>query len=395
MSAIYNVLANNLDPFQLRAASDPTTEVLTLACAGSGKSRTLAFRIARLVAEGESPDSIVAFTFTEKAAESIKLRVAQALTAVGLSPTVLGAMYIGTIHSYCQNVLGEMDAIYRQFDVLDDNRLKLYLISRYATLGLGRLRASRNARYFDTIKQVSNAWSIINDEMLPFQDVTINDLELGNTIQALWERLNRDQFIDFSLMIRLVAEALQNQNLDARRAVSRLCHLMVDEYQDVNPAQEVLIRELHALSQTLFVVGDDDQSIYGWRGADVTNILTFQQRYPECSVHRLSTNYRSTQAIVESSDTFVAAELGPRRITKNPVAQSSPLPRDFRNLWFQARDDEANWVVARIQSLLGTEYQEKNGVVRGLTPGDFAVLMRSTRSAEGGDFRGMRLLHND
>ena len=130
MPTIDEVLQDNLAPDQLNAASDTSAEVLTLACAGSGKSRTLAFRIARLVAQGVSPDSIVAFTFTEKAAESIKLRVSQALTAAGLSPTVLGAMYIGTIHSYCQNILGEMDATYRQFDVLDDNRLKLYLISR-------------------------------------------------------------------------------------------------------------------------------------------------------------------------------------------------------------------------------------------------------------------------
>lgn len=383
MPTIHEILKSNLSSEQLDAASDIGTEVLTLACAGSGKSRTLAFRIARLVAQGESPDSIVAFTFTEKAAESIKLRVSQALTAAGLSPTVLGAMYIGTIHSYCQNVLGEMDAIYRQYDVLDDNRLKLYLISRYSQLGLAQLRNSRNARYFDTIRQVSDAWSIINDEMLQFQDVTAHDHELGTVLETLWQRLIDDQFIDFSLMIRLVVEALQDHNPAAQRAVSKLRHLMVDEYQDVNPAQERLINELHTLSNTLFVVGDDDQSIYGWRGADVTNILTFEQRYPNCSVHNISTNYRSTGAIVETSDAFVATELGPRRITKNPIADASHSPRDFRNLWFNTRDDEANWVVSRIQTLLGTEYREKDGSVRGLTPGDFAILMRSTRSAEG------------
>lgn len=383
MPTIDEVLQNNLAPAQLLAASDPTREVLTLACAGSGKSRTLAFRIARLVAEGESPDSIVAFTFTEKAAESIKLRVAQALAAAGLSPTILGAMYIGTIHSYCQNVLGEMDATYRQFDVLDTNRLKLYMISRYSELRLGQLRVSKRARYFDTIKQISDSWSIINDEMLRLEDVTAIDPELGTALETLWQQLQRDQFIDFSLMIRLVADALQNDNPAAQRAISRLRHLMVDEYQDVNPVQEILIRRLHDRSETLFVVGDDDQSIYGWRGADVTNILTFQQRYPNCSVHNVSTNYRSTQVIVDVSDAFVAAELGPRRNTKNPVSDASPSPRDFRNLWFDTRDDEGDWVIGRIQRLLGTEYQEKNGVIRGLTPGDFAILMRSTRSAEG------------
>lgn len=392
MPTIEQVLRSNLAPDQFNAATDSAREVLTLACAGSGKSRTLAFRIARLIAEKVEPDSIVAFTFTEKAAESIKLRVSQALTAAGIAPTVLGAMYIGTIHSYCQNVLGEIDATYRQFDVLDDNRLKLYLISRFSRLGLRDLQErqfprrpnERQRGYFKTIKEVSDAWATVNNEMLQFQAVTAEDALLGTVLEVLGTHLARDQFIDFSLMIRLVAEALQIQNPAAQRAVSRLRHLMVDEYQDVNPAQEVLIGELHRLSDTLFVVGDDDQSIYGWRGADVANILTFQQRYPNCSTYTLSTNYRSTQAIVETSDRFIAAMLGPSRITKNPIADSTPCPRDFRNLWFDARDEEAEWVVSRIQALLGTEYQEKR-TVRGLTPGDFAILMRSTRSSEGRD----------
>ncbi len=384
MPTIEEVLQEALADDQYDAAIDPANEVLTLACAGSGKSRTLAFRIARLIAQGIPPDSIVAFTFTEKAADSIKLRVAQALTAAGMPPTVLGAMYIGTIHSYCQNVLGEMDARYRQFDVLDENRLKLYLISRFNRLGLQQIQSSRNAKYFETIKHVANAWTIANDELIQLATITATNPLLGGILETLGNWLNQEEFIDFSLMIRLVADALQNRDPAAQRAVSKLRHLMVDEYQDVNAAQELLIQELHRLSETLFVVGDDDQSIYGFRGADVTNILTFQDRYPGCSVHTLSTNYRSTQAIVETSDHFIAAELGPQRITKNPIADSSPSPRDFRKLWFDTRDDEAEWVVSRIQALLGTAYQEKSGIARGLTPGDFAILMRSTRGKEGG-----------
>lgn len=149
--SIDQILRSDLTPEQYAAAVDPVREVLCLACAGSGKSRTLAYRIARLLAQGEAPEGIVAFTFTEKAAESIKRRVSQALAVAGLEPTVLGAMYIGTIHAYCQRVLGDMDATYRQFDVLDENRLKLYLISRYYTLGLHSFRArARGNSYFDT-----------------------------------------------------------------------------------------------------------------------------------------------------------------------------------------------------------------------------------------------------
>ncbi|HOV78091.1 MAG TPA: UvrD-helicase domain-containing protein, partial [Sedimentisphaerales bacterium] len=175
--SIDQVLRNELTPQQYDAAVDTAREVLCLACAGSGKSRTLAYRIARLLAQNEPPEGIVAFTFTEKAAESIKRRVSQALTTAGLDPTVMGAMYIGTIHSYCQHVLGDMDATYRQYDVIDENRLKLYMISRYYQLGLRNFerRVRRRYKYFETVKQVSNAWKTANDELLDFNTVAIED----------------------------------------------------------------------------------------------------------------------------------------------------------------------------------------------------------------------------
>jgi DNA helicase-2/ATP-dependent DNA helicase PcrA len=383
MSGIEDVLAERLTEAQRRAAADPAKEVLALACAGSGKSRTLAFRIARLVAEGEDPRGIVAFTFTEKAAESIKFQVATALRAVGIDPTVLGAMFVGTIHSYCKDLLAVMDATYRQFDVLDENRLKLYLISRYPQLGLGRLRNARGARYFQTIEEVADAWMIANDELIEFADVTREDAELGAVLQELARSLQRDQFIDFSLMIRRVVDALMAGDPSAERALESLTHLMVDEYQDVNASQERLIRELHDRSSTLFVVGDDDQGIYGWRGADVSNIIGFDTRHAGCSSHELSHNFRSTEAIVQSADAFVAAELGATRIAKTPTAETPPGPRDLRVLWLRDRASEAAWVARRIEALLGTEYVERDGTKRGLTPADFAILMRSTRMEEG------------
>lgn len=354
-----------------------------MACAGSGKSRTLAFRVARLVAQGESPDGVVAFTFTEKAADTIKRRVATALAAVGVEPAILGAMYIGTIHSYCNNVLLQMDARYRQFDVLDENRLKLYLISRYPQLGLHRLGRARGARYFEVVRQVSDAWKTLNDEMIAIADVAVHDPLLGEVLHRLSERMNVDHFMDFSLMVRRVAEALENNEAGTLRATQSLRHLMVDEYQDVNPAQEALIRQLRLRTASLVVVGDDDQAIYAWRGADVSNILEFQNRYPACSPHTLSHNFRSTPAIVQAADAFIAMELGPARMTKNPYGDVPAGSRDFRKLWFPTREEEAEWVAARIEALLGTAYVEReDGSVRGLTPGDFAILMRSTRAQE-------------
>ena len=386
MPNIDEVLAQNLTrPNQYDAALDDTAEILALACAGSGKSRTLAYRIARLIAQGVDPKGVVAFTFTEKAAESIKLRVASALKALAIPETVLGAMYIGTIHGYCQILLGAMDARYRQFDVLDENRLKLYLISRYPQLGLHHLRTrnGQQIRYFEVIRHVSDAWKILNDEMLDIQSVVQQDAPVGEVLQSLRDRLNQDQYIDFSMMIRLVAEALQAGTPQARQAVGNLRHLIVDEYQDVNTAQEALISQLHALGASLFVVGDDDQAIYSWRGADVQTSSTSSSgsRVPQDT--DLPKNFRSTPSIVAAADSFIAAELGARRLTKNPQADPPTGPDDFRKLWFQTRDEEANWVADRISALLGTLYQEKDGTVRGLTPADFAILMRSTRQPEG------------
>ena len=377
------ILRSELTDEQRAAAMDPTREVLCLACAGSGKSRTLAYRIARLLADGESAEGIVAFTFTEKAAETIKRRVAQALTRVGINPDIMGALYIGTIHSYCQHILGEIDAVYRQFDVLDENRLKLYLMSRYGRIGISAVRQrARGNSYFDAIRRVSDAWKVLNDEMLHIEDVATHDQQLGEVLSGLRDSLRGDQFIDFSLMIRNVVDALARGDESALSAITVLRHLMVDEYQDVSPSQEQLIRLLHDHSDTLFVVGDDDQSIYAWRGADVSNILSFQSRYPSATRHTLSENFRSTSAIVQVSDALAAAELGPSRITKNPRAAADRSPRDLRVLWFNTRPLEADWVATRIEALLGTSYEEPDKSIRGLTLADFAILMRSTREPE-------------
>lgn len=378
------VLEQNLTEDQRLTVLDDHRDILCLACAGSGKSRTLAFRIAYLVANGCPADSIVAFTFTDKAAESIKRRVSEALSKFELPQTLVGAMYIGTIHSYCQYLLGSVDAQYRQFEVLDENGLKLYLLSRYYTLGLNDIQEERGSRMFETIREVSNAWCTSNDEALSYSDIKNEDETLGNLLERIHIGLDHDQYIDFSLMIRLAVEEMERDSPAINQVLNGVRHILVDEYQDINPMQERLIRQLRNRTDSLMVVGDDDQSIYAWRGADVNNILSFQERYPESSIHILSTNFRSTAAIVGTSDQFIQQELSTARYTKNPSAHRDGNIQDFRSLWFDTRDAEASWVAQRIHDLLGTKYTEYNadGTIReerGLTPADFAVLFRSIK----------------
>lgn len=345
--------------------------------------------MARLILGGAKAESIVAFTFTEKAAESIKRRVAAALEENGLSVNLLGRMFIGTIHSFCQELLGRSDADYRQYDVLDPNRLTLYMMSRYGDLALDPLRdihravsSGGRAGYFKTIQEVQRAHSVLIDERVPLTLLAEHDEPLAEAIERLRSRLERDKFIDFPTMQRTAVDLLAAGNAGVMEAVSEIRYLLVDEYQDVSPVQEELVDLLDRQLTALFVVGDDDQSIYAWRGADVSRILTFTQRHPGCRQHVLTKNFRSTRAIVQASANFARAQLGAMRLAKEPEAETDHSPREFGAFFFDERASEAEWVVARIASLLGTLITERDGSARGLTPADFAILMRSTGTPE-------------
>ena len=161
---IEQILQANLTEEQYKAVVDTNKNILCLACAGSGKSRTLAYKIAYLVSQGANPESIVAFTFTEKAAESIKRRVAEALHKFGYPENYIGAMFIGTIDSFCQKLLGNIDATYRQYDILDENGLILFVMSRYRKLGL-----ATGTGYFNRIKEITSAWQTANNENIALE----------------------------------------------------------------------------------------------------------------------------------------------------------------------------------------------------------------------------------
>jgi DNA helicase-2/ATP-dependent DNA helicase PcrA len=239
-------------------------------------------------------------------------------------------------------------------------------------------------QYFQTIKAVADAWNQLNNEVLNIEDIILLDSTLGIVLENLRNLLVRDQFIDYSLMIRLVIEALEEDSTNTQNAIDHLRHIMVDEYQDTYPLQDHLFRLLHDRTNTLFVVGDDDQAIYGWNGADVSNIMDFPTRYTQCSHHELSTNFRSTNIIVNSSSQFISRQLGPQRMSKNPQSfpNNDSKPNQVGKFLFLTREDEANWVAERIEYLIGKSYEEKDGTIRGLTHGDFAILMKSTLSNE-------------
>lgn len=380
-----DILRANLTDEQYETVVDESRHILCLACAGSGKSRTLAYKIAFLLSKGEAPESIVAFTFTEKAAESIKRRVAEALRKFSLPENYIGAMFIGTLDSFCQKLLGNIDANYRQFDILDQNGLFLFVLSRFYQLGL---RHQGGVWSFNTIKDLTAAWQTINNENLSLDDVAHYNPDLHGKLINMSDRLLHDGYMDFSYAIRLAVNELKKIKSRENSYIEKYKFLLVDEYQDINPIQEEFIKTFAGFLDMLLVVGDDDQAIYGWRGANVQNILTFKDRYKDASEHKLLVNFRSTKAIVNTANRFVQSTLSFERLPKLIEYHSDGNVQDLRNLWFEHRDEEAAWIARRIQSLLGTTYIEYNpdGTEkrrRGLTYSDFAILLRAIRNSNG------------
>ena len=243
-------------------------------------------------------------------------------------------------------MLVRVDARYRQFDVLDQNGLHLFLISRYPALGIQQFHG-REPRFFPKITALADAWANLHDEGLDLEAVESHDPDLGEALSRLRTLLDQSNYIDFSSMSRLIVDRLRAGDPRTLTAVSDIRHLLVDEYQDTNPLQEQLIRAIKSRCETLTVVGDDDQSIYGWRGADVRNILGFSDRNSGASRHTLAHNFRSTPLIVRAADDFVRAEIGANRLTKSPTADPGQGPHQLGVFGFEDRRPRLNgWPAA-------------------------------------------------
>lgn len=382
---INDILKDNLTEDQYNAVVDSSKHILCLACAGSGKSRTLAYKIAYLIAGGAAPESIIAFTFTEKAAESIKRRVAEALRKLELPENYIGAMFIGTLDAFCQKLLGDIDAKYRQYDILDRNGLILFIMSRFRQIGL----QYGQKKYFNQIiLPLADAWQTMNNEGIELNEIQQYNSELYTHLRNLGAALDYAGYMDFSFAIRLGVQELKKITNKSNSQIAKYEYLFVDEYQDINPIQEEFICTLSKHLSMLFVVGDDDQSIYGWRGANVENILSFSERYESVATHRLLVNFRSTNAIVCGANDFIRRENGLVRLNKDVIAHSNGNIQDLRKLWFANRQEEAEWVAQRIESLLGTKYVEGKNPdgserCRGLAYSDFAILIRSIHNSNG------------
>jgi len=358
------VTALTLSPSQQAVVDLRGSDLQVIACAGSGKTESISRRVAALIAEGAEPASIVAFTFTERAAEELKERITHRVAermGNGFRDR-LGPMFVGTIHSYCFRVLQEYVPQYGNYDVLDEHRHAGFLSREHQRLGLSKLKAKHWAPIRDFMRTVD----VISNERISAS--MLAGTPIGECYQNYRRALDRYHFLTFGLQIACALEALEKPEVFAR-VRGPLRYLLVDEYQDINPAQERLIALLSAPPVQLTVVGDDDQSIYQWRGSDVRNILTFRQRRPSCATVQLDTNRRSRPEIVFKANAF--AQSIPERLLKEMRAVRDPGPNQVVD-WMAGTDEgEAERIVDTIIRLRALGYAYR----------DIAVLFRSVRTS--------------
>ena len=286
-----------------RARDHDGTHIQIIASAGSGKTETVSQRVARLVADGVEPSEIVAFTFTTRAADELKVRIRERVLhfAGEQAADKLGNMYVGTIHGYCFQMLSKHVSRYESFEVADENQFAAFVlryanklqVKRFAETGKGTY--SGIARFIENVQVVEN--ELLSHDILPE--------EFAESLKTLYELLEEHRILTYGLQISKAVEVLEDPGTRSL-VTGSLRHLIVDEYQDVNPAQERLI-QLLALpigQANLVVVGDDDQAIYQWRGSSIENIVTFSQRYKNVATFELLTNRRSRPGIVKLADAF-------------------------------------------------------------------------------------------
>jgi DNA helicase-2/ATP-dependent DNA helicase PcrA len=350
-----------LNKDQLSAVTRVEGPLLILAGAGSGKTRVITYRIAHMIEDLKiSPYSILAITFTNKAAKEMKERVS------ALIGDRAKDMWISTFHSLCVRILRrDIERIgYNRSFVIYDTQDQLSLIKEcIKECGLRE----------DSFKpsSVLSAISGAKDKLLnpkAFEARYFNDFRLSkiSKVYDLYQRkLKSNNALDFDDLIFKTVELLKTDEFVRDFYQRKFQYVMVDEYQDTNHAQYVLINLLSEMHKNLCVVGDDDQSIYGWRGADIANILDFEKDYKDAFVVKLEQNYRSTEVILDGANSVIKRNLG----------------RKNKKLWTQLKEgekiklhkaydekDEANFIAREIKK----RQEEEDRNLR-----DFALLYRT------------------
>ncbi len=338
------MLLDSLNPTQLDAVKNTEGPLLILAGAGSGKTRVLTHRIAYLLEQGlAGPEEILAITFTNKAAREMKDRVA---LLVGPDSR---KMWVSTFHAFCARILrAHADKLgYRREFTIYDTADQVRLVKR-CIIELGKDPKRFNPRSFQA--QISDAKNrlLAADDFLRQTEGYIAE-NVAEVYDLYQQRLYENNAMDFDDLIMQTVALLEIFPDVRERYQTRFRYIHVDEYQDTNHAQYRLVNILAAGYRNLCVVGDDDQSVYSWRGADIRNILDFERDYPEATVVKLEQNYRSTQTILSAANAVVANNASRKRKELWTAGSEGERIRVFT-----ASDEyaEARFVVAEVERLM-------------------------------------------
>jgi len=332
--------------------------VLVMAGPGSGKTRVLTQRIAYLIGKmGVRPFNIMAVTFTNKAAKEMEDRVVKMLGESARGVT------LGTFHATCARILrreAEHLPLKSNFVIFDEDD-QMSLVRRViADLNVDE----KQYRPLSVLNSISNAK---NELILPDEYPTQNyrDEVVKRVYISYQQMLLTNNAVDFDDLLLYTAFLLEDEPSVRERYARRYEHVLVDEFQDTNLAQYVLLRRLSSFHNNIFAVGDADQSIYRWRGADYRNVLRFEQDYPDAQVIFLEQNYRSTQQILDVA--MAVIDPNPNRTPKKLFTERGAGPKVILHETYDDRQ-EASFVVDTIASLVGRQL---------FKPGDAAVMYRT------------------
>lgn len=356
-----------LNPEQLRAVLQTEGAVLILAGAGSGKTKTLTHRIAYLIDEKKvHPAHILAVTFTNKAAGEMRERIEKLLSqsegaeygAVVLPP------HIGTFHNICAKILRQEIEVLgygRNFNIIDDQDQQSIVKKAMKELEMDPDQV-RPRSLLEAISKAKNAQ--MDPEKYLMQTGSYYE-ELAAKVYTRYQKeLQTTNSLDFDDLISLTVRLLQEHPAVLAKYQDQFRYVMVDEYQDTNSLQYTLVHLLSKKHGNIFVIGDDYQSIYGWRQADIRNILNFEKDYPEATVITLDRNYRSTQIILDAADGVIRKNVNQR----HKKLWTETLTGDLITLC-PAEDEEAE-----ARSVAETIQEEMK---KGRTASEFAVLYRT------------------
>ncbi len=339
--------------------------VMLIAGAGSGKTRVLTFRIAHLLEQGVEPYQILALTFTNKAAGEMRDRITN---LVGNKARYL---WMGTFHSVFAKILrSEAEALGfpSNFSIYDTDDSKSLIRSIIKELGLDDKEYKPNMIY-NRISAAKNrliSWQeYLKDPQIQEDDVSARRPETAKIFKTYVDRCFKAGAMDFDDLLFNTNILFRDHPDLLHKYQNRFKYIMVDEYQDTNFSQYLITKKLAAQERNICVVGDDAQSIYGFRGADISNILNFQKDYPESQVIRLEQNYRSTQVIVNAANSIIAKNK--RQLQKN-VWTSNPAG-ELIEVIRTGTDQEEGKIIAT------TIFEEK--MKEGWTYKDFAILYRT------------------